>query len=215
VYATYSTFGGTHVWRSANAGASWTPLDGTGAATLPDIPAHELVVDPHNAKRLYVGTDLGIYVSLDGGLHWAVENTGFPNVITESLQLNKVGANSTLFAFTHGRGAFRVVVPDVTPPNTTITGKPPARTRSRTAIFRFASSEPGSTFQCKLDGGSFLTCSSGRTYRRLRLGFHTFRVRAVDDAHNVDSSPASYTWKNHSVEPRAVLSLEEESAWRP
>jgi uncharacterized protein (TIGR03437 family) len=107
-YATYSTFGGTHVWRSINGGASWTGIDGTGAGALPDIPVHCLVVDPLNTARLYLGTDLGVFVSTNGGASWAVENTGFANVVVESLGLNVVNGVTTLYAFTHGRGAWKV-----------------------------------------------------------------------------------------------------------
>jgi len=107
-YATYSTFGGTHVWRSIDAGASWTGIDGAGANAIPDIPVHCIVIDPSNTARLYVGTDLGVFVSIDGGANWAVENTGFANTVVESLSLNTVGGVTTLFAFTHGRGAWRV-----------------------------------------------------------------------------------------------------------
>jgi photosystem II stability/assembly factor-like uncharacterized protein len=106
-YATYSTFGGTHVWKSTNAGASWTGLDGMAPNNLPDIPVHCILVDPTNTSRLYVGTDLGVFSSTDGGANWAVENTGFANVITESLAINS-GATKYLFAFTHGRGVWRV-----------------------------------------------------------------------------------------------------------
>jgi hypothetical protein len=109
-YATYSTFGGTHVWKSANAGASWTPLDGTAPNNLPDVPVHCIVVDPANTSRLFIGTDVGVFTSIDGGANWAVENTGFPNVITESLSINTGGATRFLFAFTHGRGAYRVIL---------------------------------------------------------------------------------------------------------
>ncbi len=107
-YATYSTFGGIHVWRSVNAGATWTGLDGSGAGALPDVPVHCLVIDPSNTARLYIGTDLGVFATTDGGANWAVENTGFANVITESLSLNVVGGVTTLYAFTHGRGAWKV-----------------------------------------------------------------------------------------------------------
>jgi uncharacterized protein (TIGR03437 family) len=107
-YATYSTFGGIHVWRSINGGASWTGIDGTGAGALPDIPVHCIVIDPLNTARLYVGTDLGVFVSTNGGASWAVENTGFANTVVESLSLNVVNGVTTLFAFTHGRGAWRV-----------------------------------------------------------------------------------------------------------
>jgi hypothetical protein len=102
-YATYSTFGVTHVWKSLDGGATWTPLDGTGS-TIPDIPVHSVVVDPTDTQRLYVGTDLGVLVSPDGGDNWYVENTGFANVITEQLVAN----GPHLYAFTHGRGIFRV-----------------------------------------------------------------------------------------------------------
>jgi len=38
-YATYATFGGgPHVWKTTDAGAMWTPLDGGGAGALPDVP---------------------------------------------------------------------------------------------------------------------------------------------------------------------------------
>ena len=107
-YATYSTFGGAHVWRSTNAGDTWTSIDGTGTTGIPDIPVHCIVVDPVNTSRLYVGTDLGVFVSLDTGATWAVENTGFSNVVTESLVLNTAGGVTSLYAFTHGRGAFKV-----------------------------------------------------------------------------------------------------------
>jgi hypothetical protein len=112
-YATYSTFGGTHVWKSADGGRTWTGLDGTGSGRLPDLPAHVLAVDPENRQHLYLGTDLGIFVSTDGGAHWSVENTGFANVVTESLSfLDGPGGSRTLFAFTHGRGAWKVAIQD-------------------------------------------------------------------------------------------------------
>ncbi|HYX26481.1 MAG TPA: hypothetical protein VFC23_20165, partial [Thermoanaerobaculia bacterium] len=111
VYATYATFGGAHVWQSRDGGTTWQSLDGTSgvsATALPDLPVHSLVIDPRHPQRLYVGTDLGVFVSLDGGATWAVENSGFANVVTESL----VVSPPFLFAFTHGRGAWRARLPD-------------------------------------------------------------------------------------------------------
>ncbi|MEO8670929.1 MAG: hypothetical protein ABI411_06415 [Tahibacter sp.] len=108
-YATYSTFGGSHVWKSSNGGDAWTPLDGEGAGTLPDVPVHVIAIDPNNRQHLYIGTDLGLFASLDGGAHWAVENTGFANVITEDIAVNTpAGGSPQLFAFTYGRGIWRV-----------------------------------------------------------------------------------------------------------
>lgn len=109
-YATYSTFGGTHVWKSTDAGQSWTGIDGSGDTGIPDVPVHTLVVDPAASEKLYVGTDLGIFVSLDGGQTWARENTGFANVVVESLSLATSGGSTYLYAFTHGRGVWRVAI---------------------------------------------------------------------------------------------------------
>ncbi|MGH9843470.1 MAG: BACON domain-containing protein, partial [Blastocatellia bacterium] len=108
VYATSSTFGGAHVFKSMNGGANWTALDGAGAGRIPDIPVHAIVIDPANTQRLYAGADLGVFVSTNGGATWAVENTGFANVVTESLALNVVDGQTQLFAFTFGRGGWRV-----------------------------------------------------------------------------------------------------------
>ena len=108
-YATYSNFGGTHVWKSTDGGATWVGIDGSGSGKLPDIPVHVLVVDPVNRSRLWIGTDLGVFATTDGGATWAVENTGFPNVVTEWLTLETGPGNAgTIFAFTHGRGAWKV-----------------------------------------------------------------------------------------------------------
>ncbi|MBK8313867.1 MAG: hypothetical protein IPL01_07490 [Acidobacteria bacterium] len=113
-FATYSTFSQNdteaHVYRSLDGGLTWAPLDGTGTARIPNIPVHCLVVDPSNPARLYVGTDLGVFVSIDGGLSWSVENTGFANVVTEALILNIVDGVTSLYAFTHGRGVYKALV---------------------------------------------------------------------------------------------------------
>ncbi len=107
VYATYSTFGGKHVWQSFDGGISWQSIDGSGLGSLPDIPVNCLVVDPTNTQHLYIGTDLGIFISLDGGASWAVESNGFVNTRVESIAINPYGGVAHLFAFTHGRGVWR------------------------------------------------------------------------------------------------------------
>ncbi len=109
VYATFAEFGGEHVWRSTDTGVTWDPIDGVGTASLPDIPVHCIVVDPENPRRLYLGTDLGVFITLNGGATWAVENTGFASVVTEWLALGSDTEGAPLlFAFTHGRGAWQV-----------------------------------------------------------------------------------------------------------
>ncbi|MFM8532848.1 MAG: WD40/YVTN/BNR-like repeat-containing protein [Acidimicrobiia bacterium] len=112
VYATYRNFGGDHVYRSRDFGQTWTALPGSGSGVLPNLPVHAIVVDPDDPQRLYLGTDLGVIVSVDGGRTWMTEETGFGPAVTEWLQvLRAADGNKYLFAFTHGRGAWRVRLP--------------------------------------------------------------------------------------------------------
>jgi hypothetical protein len=84
---------------------------------------------------------------------------------------------------------------DTTPPDTSIATKPSDPGNSSTVAFTYTSSEPGSTFQCKLDAAAFSACpSSGIAYSGLGEGQHTFQVRAIDGSENVDPSPAGYTF---------------------
>ena len=77
---------------------------------------HSIVVDPENPDRLYLGTDLGVMTSINGGRSWAVENTGFANAVTEWLALGFDEQESPmLFGFTHGRGAWKVALYPVPP----------------------------------------------------------------------------------------------------
>jgi len=122
VWATVSNFNSSssgvgfgHVFKSSDSGATWTLADGNQVASnpnaLPDIPVWSVAIDPSNGNRIYVGTDLGVFVTLDGGTNWAQETTGFSNVPVKSLEIKNIGGANTIYAFTHGRGAFKVVIP--------------------------------------------------------------------------------------------------------
>ncbi len=85
--------------------------------------------------------------------------------------------------------------PDSTAPETTIISGPATTTSERTPRFEFASSEPGvSSFECRLDGAPFASCSSPYTTAPLPDGSHTFEVRATDNAGNTDPTPATYSF---------------------
>jgi large repetitive protein len=83
---------------------------------------------------------------------------------------------------------------DTTPPDTTIDSAPDASTVSTEAAFRFSTSEPGSTFECSLDGAAFSACTSPMNYVGLWVTDHEFRVRSTDAAGNVDPTPAAHSW---------------------
>jgi hypothetical protein len=84
---------------------------------------------------------------------------------------------------------------DTDPPQTTITKAPPKKTEKEKAKLKFTSSEPGSTFECKLDKGRYKRCASPRKLKNLDDGKHKFRVRAVDSAGNADPTPDKAKWK--------------------
>jgi hypothetical protein len=92
-------------------------------------------------------------------------------------------------------------VPDTTPPNTTVFG--PAGTSSdSTRTFSFTSTESGSTFQCRVDSGGWTSCTSPAIVTALSEGAHTFRVRAIDAAGNVDPTPAT---RSFTVDPAPAV----------
>jgi len=84
-------------------------------------------------------------------------------------------------------------------PETTITGGPAGTTVATAASFSFASSESGSTFQCRLDAGSWGPCTSPDSYNSLAVGSHRFEVRATDASGATDASPAARTWRINEV----------------
>jgi len=98
-------------------------------------------------------------------------------------------------------------VEDSTAPETTIASGPAngSTTNDRTPAFGFSSSEAGSSFECKVDGGSFAACSSPNTTAALADGAHTFKVRATDHAGNTDPTPASRSFTVDTHAPNTKL----------
>jgi len=106
-YVTYSTFGGGKVFRTVDGGEGWADITGSGLTGLPDLPVHCLAVNPNDTDILYVGTDLGVFISEDGGETWIPDNAGMPHTTVENFAWQNP---STLVAFTYGRSVFRTFV---------------------------------------------------------------------------------------------------------
>jgi CSLREA domain-containing protein len=72
-----------------------------------------------------------------------------------------------------------IAAPAPTRPKVKITKGPKKSSTATKATFRFKAEPPaGAKFECRLDGGRWAKCSSPKTYKNLKSGRHTFRVRA-------------------------------------
>ncbi|MEO0136072.1 MAG: T9SS type A sorting domain-containing protein [candidate division WOR-3 bacterium] len=85
------------VYKSTNAGASWTS---TGLSA--NVQA--VLINPSNENEIYAATSNGIYKSTTGGGGWTLMNTGLLNTNTTSLGIYP---NNWLFCGTNGTGMYR------------------------------------------------------------------------------------------------------------
>jgi len=99
IYATFSGFGSNHVFKSVNSGTNWAAIDNG----LPDLPTNTIAVDPLNPDDVYVGNDLGVYYSENGGTSWETFNELLPEAVM-IYDLNVSHANRKLRIATHGHG---------------------------------------------------------------------------------------------------------------
>ena len=103
--------------------------------------------------------------------------------------------------------ASRTFTIDTTAPQTTIGSNPTDPTAATSADFAFSASEGGSSFECRIDAGSWGACTSPKSYTSLSDGSHTFDVRATDAVGNQDASPASFTWTVDAAAPTSTTSF--------
>jgi photosystem II stability/assembly factor-like uncharacterized protein len=110
VYVSFLGFGSSHLYRSEDAGLSWSDI----GAGLPDIPTTAVATDPDHPEIIYAGTDLGIFVSPDGGANWQVFAKGMPTALVNDLKVYAPGRK--LRTATHGNGAYErdLYDPDLT-----------------------------------------------------------------------------------------------------
>jgi hypothetical protein len=88
-----------------------------------------------------------------------------------------------------------IIKPDSEPPETTIIKPAPDKLSGHRTKVRFIADEPQARFQCKLDAKRFRRCRSPKWIKHLDAGWHKFKVRAIDQAGNVDPSPAKDKFK--------------------
>ncbi|GEM_PF-1506468 len=106
--ATVGGFGTAHLWEWNEGGGDWVAI-GSG---LPNVPANTVVM--LTDLEVYVGTDTGIFQSIDGGLTFVPFMNGVPEgLVTMDLKYNQ--SMNMLTAGTYGRGAWQVTVDPIGP----------------------------------------------------------------------------------------------------
>ncbi|NQV71600.1 hypothetical protein HQ496_00655, partial [bacterium] len=75
---------------------------------IPTGPINVVTQDSKNADVLYVGTDVGVYVTLDGGETWSTLAADLPSTFVSDLALHPT--EDILVASTHGRGVYAMDV---------------------------------------------------------------------------------------------------------
>jgi photosystem II stability/assembly factor-like uncharacterized protein len=114
-YAAFGGYGvaaGHHIWKTLNlsgGAGDWFP-SGFG---LPDVPVNSMVIDPGAPFTIYAGTDIGVFVTQDGGANWVPYTTGMPRVTVFSLTFLNAGGTRVIRAGTHGRGVWERTPLDV------------------------------------------------------------------------------------------------------
>ena len=108
VIVSFSTAAGDALWRSTNAGSSWANIGSTGNFPLPDSPVHTVTFHPTNTSWVYVGTDVGVFATEDGGLNWS-RTTSYPGSEgpANTMVSDLFWSGEDLIAATYGRGMYR------------------------------------------------------------------------------------------------------------
>lgn len=101
VYVAQGGFSNGNLLKSINGGASWSDITGAG---FPNAPVRGIARHPDYSNKLYVGTEVGLYSTLDGGSTWLAEEEGPATVSVDEVSFMR--GTTTLLAATHGRGVW-------------------------------------------------------------------------------------------------------------
>ena len=184
----------TYNGPSGCAPATGASLSGQGMlCNLGTIPGSVIYSPIHSAVTTSSPVTITVQAPSTGSV-MSGQATAWSDEVDDSAGDNSDYKTVTLQSATEG---------DTTPPDTTITTE---QVQPGSAKFTFTGSDPDDatsslTYECSLDGATFTSCSSPKSYSALATsGSHTFAVRAQDPAGNVDPTPATFTWNGSDNE---------------
>ncbi len=118
VYFTYSGYSSNtpatpgKVFKLTKGSAGWGNVSISFlTGDLPDVPVSAFAVNPNNENIIWVGTDIGVFMTTNGGTNWTSIRGQMPVVAIMDMKYD--AARDTLWVVTHGRGAWRTTVASV------------------------------------------------------------------------------------------------------
>ncbi len=96
-----------YVYKTTDYGLSWTSLRDKALEGY----CHKIIEDTKAENLLFLGTEFGLWLSVDGGAHWARFTGDFPKVSVRDMVIQE--RENDLVAATHGRGI--LIIDDITP----------------------------------------------------------------------------------------------------
>jgi len=105
VYVAFGGYNRGNLWKTTNGGSQWSNLGNL----LPEAPVRAIAIHPRKNNFVYLGTEVGLFASEDGGATWSPTNEGPTNCSVDDL----FWMNEVLVCATHGRGMFTIQLSNV------------------------------------------------------------------------------------------------------
>ncbi|UCH10819.1 MAG: T9SS type A sorting domain-containing protein [Fidelibacterota bacterium] len=120
-YLLFSAPGNPKVLRTTDLGQTWEDISGfeSGGGIsdngFPDVSVFSLIVMPFDTNIIWAGTEIGLFISTDGGASWVLAGDGCPQVSIFQLSI----VDDQVLLATYGRGVWTATIPELsgyTPP---------------------------------------------------------------------------------------------------
>jgi len=95
------------VYKTTDVGQTWTNISGN----LPDIPYSDIFIFPYDTNNIFVASDIGVYVTYNGGIHWEYASEDIPFVPCMDFDAVQFSDTCYLRVGTHGQSIWETKIP--------------------------------------------------------------------------------------------------------